>query len=66
MYLMDRWITLTLTNQTPVSALTAGLLGPREAMKTFVGMEGWLRRKDENKAQGNETVESKTGQGAEK
>lgn len=45
MDLMDRWVTLTLTNQTPVSALTAGLLGSREAMKTFWGMGGWLRRK---------------------
>lgn len=43
MGLMDRRITLTLTNQTPVSALTAGLLGSREAMETFRG--GWQRRK---------------------
>lgn len=33
--LMDRWITPTLTNHTPVSSLTAGPLGCREAMKTF-------------------------------
>lgn len=45
MDLMDRWITLTLTNQTPVSALAAGLLGSREAMKILWGMGGWLRRK---------------------
>ncbi len=45
MGLMDRWITLTLTNQTCVSALTAGLLGSAEAMKTFGGVVGWLWRK---------------------
>lgn len=30
--LMDRWITLTLTNQTPVSALTTRQLSFREAI----------------------------------
>lgn len=38
MDLMDRWITLTLTNQTPVSALTARLLCSREETKTTL----WL------------------------
>lgn len=45
MDLMDCRITRTLTNQTPVSALAAGLLGSREAMKTFWGMGGLLWRK---------------------
>ena len=38
MGLMDRWITLTLTNHNPVSALTAGVLSFREATKKFLGM----------------------------
>ena len=41
MDLMGRWITLTLTNQTLVSALATGLLGSWEEMKTFLGMRGW-------------------------
>lgn len=54
MDLMDRWITLTLTNQTPVSALTAGLLGSREAMKTFWRMGGLLWRKGVKKNKGKQ------------
>lgn len=59
--LMDRWITLTLTNQTPVSALTAGLLGSSETMKTFSGMGSWLRRKGVKKEQREERVRLEKG-----
>lgn len=55
MDLMDRWITLTLTNQTPASALAAGLLGSRGSTEDIFG-NGRLRRKGgKKKDEGEET-----------